>query len=288
MGQPRPSLALMPAAKHRQQQPLPSLRALAWRRRAAKLDYWLWPWLLPLIILGLWWLGGRQQWLGSQVLPSPGEVLDSLTELLASGELQRDVLISLERVLEGFLLGSALGLALGAAMGLSERASDYLYPLVRLIAYVPLLGWLPLLMLAFGIGETLKAVLVAQAALLPVALNTYNGIRAVPPHYVEVGRIYGFSRRQALWRIILPAAFPMVWSSIRYGLTKSWLALVVVELLASSEGLGFLMVDSRQLYRLDAMLVAVVSIGVVGFVLDQVLAMIEKRILRWRRAGFAS
>nr|WP_276584070.1 ABC transporter permease [Pseudomonas sp. RIT-PI-AD] len=206
--------------------------------------------------------------------------------MLANGQLLEHVLISLQRVLLGFFLGSVTGLLLGAAMGLSERASDYLYPLVRLIAYVPLLGWLPLLMLLLGIGETLKIVLVAQAALLPVALNTCNAIRAVPSRYLEVGRTYGFSHRQLLLRVILPAAFPTTWSSIRYALTKSWLALVVVELLASSEGLGFLMVDSRQLYQLDVMLVAVASIGVIGFLLDLILARVERYILRWRRAGF--
>ncbi|MEK1943141.1 MAG: ABC transporter permease [Pseudomonas sp.] len=246
----------------------------------------VWPWLLPVTLVLLWWLSARYEWVASQVLPGPDVVVVSGWDMLSSGLLQEHVWVSLQRVLFGFGLGVISGLLLGAAMGLSERASDYLYPLVRLIAYVPLLGWLPLLMLLLGIGETLKAVLVAQAALLPVALNTCNAIRAVPKRFLEVGRTYGYSRQQLLWRIIMPAAFPTVWSSIRYALTKSWLALVVVELLASSEGLGFLMVDSRQLYQLDVMLVAVASIGVIGFLLDLALATVERHILRWRRPGF--
>lgn len=251
-----------------------------------RLGQWLWPLLLPLSLGLFWWLGSRQEWVASQVLPAPDIVLESARDLIGNGLLQEHVLISLSRVLFGFLLGSALGLLLGAAMGLSERASDYLYPLLRLIAYVPLLGWLPLLMIVFGIGETLKIVLVAQAALLPVALNTSNAIRAVPGRLIEVAQLYGFSRRQVLLKVIAPAAFPSVWSSIRYALTKSWLALVVVELLASSEGLGFLMVDSRQLFQLDVMLVAVAAIGVIGYLLDLGLSLIERRVLRWRRVSF--
>lgn len=257
-----------------------------WRPLGRRLLYLAWPWLLPVTLVSLWWLSGRHEWVASQVLPGPDLVLASAQDMIASGQLQEHVLISLQRVLFGFALGVASGLLLGAAMGLSERVSDYVYPLVRLIAYVPLLGWLPLLMLLLGIGESLKAVLVAQAALLPVALNTCNAIRAVPQRYLEVGRTYGYSHQQLLWRVIVPAAFPTVWSSIRYALTKSWLALVVVELLASSEGLGFVMVDSRQLYQLDVMLVAVASIGLIGFFLDLALALVERRILRWRRSGF--
>lgn len=246
-----------------------------------------WPWLLPTGLMLIWWLSAHYELIAPQVLPGPAAVLTAAMDMIANGQLTEHMSISTQRVLLGFLMGSGMGLLIGVAMGLSERVSDYLYPLVRVIAYVPLLGWIPLLMLLLGIGETLKVILVAKAALLPVALNTCNSIRAVSPRLIEVGRLYGFSHRQLLWRVIFPAAFPSIWSSIRYALTKSWLALVVVELLASSEGLGFLMVDSRQLYQLDVMLVAVAAIGLIGFLLDLGLALIERRILRWRHSGFA-
>lgn len=264
-----------------------TLPSITLSRMTGGVLHFVWPWLLPIGLMLLWWLSARYELIASQVLPGPEMVLNTALDMIGSGQLAEHVSISTQRVLLGFLMGSGIGLLLGVAMGLSECVSDYVYPLVRMIAYVPLLGWLPLLMLLLGIGETLKVVLVAQAALLPVALNTCNAIRAVPSRLIEVGRLYGFSHRQLLWRVIFPAAFPSMWSSIRYALTKSWLALVVVELLASSEGLGFLMVDSRQLYQLDVMLVAVAAIGLIGFLLDLGLALIERRILRWRRSGFA-
>ena len=275
---------LVRIASSRSGEALPSITLARFIRGGV---YVVWPWLLPVGLVLLWWLSARFEWVASQVLPGPEVVVSTALDMLSSGQLEGHISISMQRVIFGFAMGSFIGLTLGLLMGLSERISDYLYPLIRMIAYVPLLGWLPLLMLMLGIGETLKTVLVAQAALLPVALNTSNAIRAVPPALVEVGRTYCFSQRQLLWRIILPAAFPSIWSSIRYALTKSWLALVVVELLASSEGLGFLMVDSRQLYQMDVMLVAVAAIGVIGFLLDLGLALIERRILRWRRSAFA-
>jgi sulfonate transport system permease protein len=89
-----------------------------------------------------------------------------------------------------------------------------------------------------------------------------------------------------LSRVVFPAAAAPIWNGVRYGFTHAWLALVVVELLASSEGLGYMIVFGRQLFQLDVVLAAVVMVGLVGFVLDKMLALIETRLLRWRRAGF--
>jgi len=148
------------------------------------------------------------------------------------------------------------------------------------------LGWLPLLMLLVGIDEALKIILISKAALVPIALNTFKGIRNVPTRYIEVGRVLRFTRRQMLARIVFPAALAPIWNGIRYGLTHAWLALVVVELLASSEGLGFMIVYGRQLFQLDVVLAAVLVVGVVGYALDKVLAAIETRLLGWRKEAF--
>ena len=270
----------------RPSRPLPA--ALALLRVQRLVARYAAPLLLPAALLLLWWLSARLEWLPTELLPAPSEVITALGDMLDSGELQEHLGVSLARVLQGFFLGGLLGLTLGMAMGLSQRVADYLHPLISLIAYVPLLGWLPLLMMLVGVGDALQIILVSKAAFLPVVLNTCNGIRSVPASHVEVARIYGFNRRQMLQRVVLPAAFPSIWNGVRYGLTKTWLALVVVELLASSAGLGFIMVNSRQLYQLDVMLVTVVVIGLFGFALDRLLAAIEARVLHWRDTGFRS
>jgi sulfonate transport system permease protein len=189
-------------------------------------------------------------------------------------------------VLYGFLFGGLAGLGLGIAMGLSSTVKDYLYPSFRIFAQVPSLGWLPLLMMLVGIEEALKIILIAKATFIPVAMNTYKGIGNVSAQFIEVARVYRFSRRQLLAKVVLPAALPSIWNGVRFGLTHAWLALVAVELLASSEGLGFMIVYGRQLYQLDVVLAAVVVVGAVGFILDKALAVIETRLLRWRRSGF--
>lgn len=250
------------------------------------LSSWLLPWALPLALLALWALATHFAWIAPQVLPAPDAVVLTLKDALLSGELWANLQISLLRVLAGFAIGLVGGLALGVAMGLSPTVQDYVYPLFKAFAQVPVLGWLPLLMLLVGIDEALKIILISKAALVPIALNTFKGIRNVPTRYIEVGRVLRFTRRQMLARIVFPAALAPIWNGIRYGLTHAWLALVVVELLASSEGLGFMIVYGRQLFQLDVVLAAVLVVGMVGYALDQVLAAIETRLLGWRKEAF--
>lgn len=258
---------------------LPSIGHAALKRFALS-------WPFPLAILLLWYLAGTFEWLPPQILPPPAMVATTFVDLLRTGELPDNLWISLGRVLAGFAAGGAAGLVLGVVMGLSPTARDYLHPSFRAIAQVPSIGWLPLLMLLVGIGEALKILLIAKAAFVPVALNTYKGLQGVSTRFIEVARVYRFTPWQLLTKVVFPAAFPQVWNGVRYGLTHAWLALVAVELLASSEGLGFMIVYGRQLYQLDVVLAAVVVVGAIGYLLDRLLTLVEHRLLRWRRDAF--
>lgn len=262
------------------------LARLVLRRAAVVARDWLVPSLVPLALLALWAVAAEAAWIPDQVLPAPAAVWKVLVESLQSGELWEHTRISLLRVAAGFGVGLVSGLLLGVAMGLSPLIKDYLFPFFKAFAQVPTLGWLPLLMLLVGIDEALKIILIAKAALVPVTLNTLKGIESVPTRYIEVARVLRFSRWQLLARVVFPAAAAPIWTGIRYGLTHAWLALVVVELLASSEGLGFMIVYGRQLFQLDVVLAAVVVVGAIGYLLDKLLAAAERRVLAWRKEAF--
>lgn len=259
--------------------------AAPWRPPAWLADRLL-AWPLPLALLALWAAATQYGWIAPQVLPSPAAVGAALQDAVASGELWANLKISVLRVLAGFGLGLAGGLLLGTAMGLSSTVQDYIHPLFKAFSQVPVLGWLPLLMLLVGIDEALKIILIGKAALVPIALNTCHGIRSVPTRLIEVARVFAFTRWQLLRRVVFPAAIAPIWNGVRYGLTHAWLALVVVELLASSEGLGFMIVYGRQLFQLDVVMAAVVVVGAAGYLLDKGLAAIEVRLLRWRKEAF--
>ncbi|MEY4581236.1 MAG: hypothetical protein RL701_5939 [Pseudomonadota bacterium] len=238
--------------------------------------------VLPLLTLGLWWTASTRGWVAPQILPAPTRVWHTLLEQVQSGQLFGHMAISLARVAGGFLLGGVIGSLLGVGMGLSRRVEEYLHPTFKVISQVPVLGWLPLAMMLLGIGESLKIVIIATASMVPIAINVLQGIRSVPAGFIEVARVFEFSRMQLLRRVIFPASVPALFVGLRGGLTQAWLSLVTVELLASSEGLGFMIVWGRQLFQLDLVLSAIIVVGLVGLALDKGLALVEARLLRWR------
>jgi sulfonate transport system permease protein len=242
----------------------------------------LWNFVFPAVVLSIWFSGTYWGWLPEQVLPKPADVAGTLLEMLRSGELKTHTGISLLRVIYGFAAGATAGFALGAAMGLSRTVDDYVRPLFTAISQVPALAWIPLAMLLLGIGETLKIVVIAKAAFVPIVMNTSAGIRNVPSVFVEVGETFQFTNWQRLRLVVLPGSIPSIFTGLRYGLTHAWIALVSVELVASSEGLGYLLVWGRQMFWLDTVLVSMIVIGLVGFLTDKALAVVERYLQRWR------
>lgn len=253
--------------------------APAWARQAA---WTAAPWLLPLALLTLWQTGASQGWISPQVLPPPAFVWDTLRDLATSGDLWLNTRASLQRVLVGFALGSLLGLLLGTAMGLSRRLEAYVLPTFNALVQIPVLAWLPFVLLIVGIGEPLKYILIAKAALVPVTLNTLQGFRQASPALREVARVYGYSRRQEVLEVVVPLALPTLFTGLRLGFTKAWLSLVVVELVASSEGLGYLIVYGRQLFQLDLVMAAVIVVGAIGYAIDRLLDWAETRLIQGR------
>lgn len=168
-------------------------------------------------------------------------------------------------------------------MGLSEQVENHVKPLFLAFAQIPTHGWIPLLMLLVGIDETLKISVIAKSAFLPMTLNTFTGIRNIPANYLEVGRALRFSRGQELRLIVLPGAIPSIFTGIRYGLPHSWTSLVGDELLASSQGFGYLLVWGRQMFWLDTVIVAMIVIGLIGFVMDKGLNNTETLLQRWKK-----
>ena len=250
------------------------------RGLAAATGHTLLPILLPLALLAIWQTGAAQGWISAQVLPSPTDVWLTLKDLASSGDLWLNVQASLSRVLVGFAIGALLGIVLGAAMGASRTIEAYVLPTFNALVQIPVLAWLPFVLLLVGIGEPLKYILIAKAALVPVTLNTVQAFRDVPASYLDVARVYGFTPRQRILEVVLPLATPTLFTGLRLGFTKAWLSLVVVELVASSEGLGYLIVYGRQLFQLDLVMAAVIVVGAIGYAIDRMLDLCERRAKR--------
>lgn len=200
--------------------------------------------------------------------------------MIVNGDLAANLGISLKRVALGFAAGAASGLLLGTLIGLSRTIEALLKPTLTAFVQVPVLAWIPMLMIPFGIGETLKLVAIGMAAFTPVVMNTAKGFHQVPKNLVEIGTIYRLNWVQRTLHIMLPGALPAIFVGLRLSLTYAWHSLVVVELVASTEGIGYMAVMARQMFQLDVMLATMMVIGIVGFALDRSLRSAEGELAR--------
>lgn len=242
--------------------------------------------ILPALLYGLWWTAADRHWIAEQILPSPAFVWESLGIVWDSGELLGHVGHSARRAALSLLIGGGIGLVLGFGMGLSERVKAYVFPTFNALSQLPVLGWIPLLIIFIGIEEGLKLSAISIAVVVPVALSALNGIANIPAALLEVGRVYRFGAWQTLTRIVLPATTPALFTGLRQGVMQAWLTTIFVELLSSSEGLGFFMSYSRSLSQIDMVIVSMFAIGVLGIIIELALRLIESRLQGWRRNAF--
>jgi sulfonate transport system permease protein len=236
----------------------------------------------PLLLLAAWTLVTRAHWFSEQILVPPHAVLDAFHEVWDSGELPQDLKISLYRLLLGFVLGALAGVALGVALARWRWAQIYLGPTFQVLRQVPTLSLIPMFVLLFGIGETLKIVIIVKSTLFPVAIATLEGARTIPREYLEVGRAYRLGAWAQFRRIIYPATVPAVLTGMRIALGRSWMVLVAVELLAADTGIGQMMEIGRQMLRLDIVMVGVFVTGLIGFGFDRGLRLLERTLLPWK------
>jgi sulfonate transport system permease protein len=250
-----------------------SVQGLAWTRRFRFA-------VVPAALLLLWQLSASLKLVPLLILPSPLQVWQGFFAASTGGTLLAALEISLQRLVFGYAFGVALGLPLGLLFAISPVIRKLIAPSFWFIVRVPLLAWIPFLMVLFGIGEVLKLVIIAKAVMTPVTINTERAIRGIPAGWRELGRLYRLSPWLTLRRILFPATILPVFTGLRLGLVQAWAVLVAVELLASSNGIGFQLTMARQLFQLDTMLALMAVVGAIGFLLDRVLVLTERQIAR--------
>ena len=184
------------------------------------------------------------------------------------------VLTSLQRVAIGFGLAAVVGVALGALVGQSLWAMRGLDPIFQVLRTVPPLAWLPISLAAFRDSAPSAIFVIFITAIWPVIINTAVGIRNIPQDYRNVARILRLNQAEYFWRIMVPAAAPYIFTGLRIGIGLSWLAIVAAEMLTGGVGIGFFIWDAWNSSRISDIIVALVYIGIVGFLLDKLIAMV--------------
>jgi sulfonate transport system permease protein len=240
----------------------------------------------PALILFMWWFlttaTGR---LSPNTMPSPSAVIDVGIELIRIGRLQSAMWASLQRVLIGLAFGVSAGLVIAVLAGLTTRGEDLIDSSMQVFKAIPNFALTPLLIIWMGIDEGPKIMLIAMSTAMPIYMNTYGAIRNVDNRLVETARTMGVGRIGLVRHIVVPGAVPGFLVGLRISLTNAWLALVFAEQINAPDGLGKLMNDARNWFRLDIMVLVIVIYAILGLLSYSFVRLLERRLLAWRR-GF--
>ena len=237
----------------------------------------------PVLLLLTWQVTSSAGLLSPRTLTPPAQVLSTAEELLSDGRLQSHLLTSFWRASVSLLLGVVIGLVLALVSGLSRVGEALLDGPVQIKRAIPTLALIPLAIIWFGIGEGMKITVVTLAVLVPIYLNTHAALRGVDGRFVELAETVRLTRWQFVRRIAIPGSLPGFFTGLRLGVTISWLALVVVEQINATSGIGSLMTQARNYAQTDIIVVGLVIYALFGLLSDSVVRFVEGRVLSWRR-----
>lgn len=229
----------------------------------------------------------------SPFFPPLSKVLDRFAELWLSGpptslflseKVGTDLLPSLIRLFGGWGIGVILGIVLGVAIGRSRVFGDFVEPIIHFARAIPPPALLPIFFILLGIGDEMKISLIAFAVLWPVLLNTIDGVRSVETLHIDTARVFEFSRAKVFFGIVLPSASPKIFAGLRVSLAVALIVMVISEM-TSSSGIGYNVVIAQRGFRMLDMWAGILVLGILGYVLNAILALVESRVTRWHRGS---
>ncbi len=247
------------------------------------------PNLILLVIVILLWQFVSKVWLPridpqmSVLMPAPTTIAVTATGMIASGELFYHLMASLKREIAAFLVAAA-AIPLGIAMGWWRLVYNQVNPIMEILRPIPPLAWIPLSILWFGIGDEQNEFIIFLGMFFPILVNTIVGVKNIDPNLVRAARSLGAPEHKVLLRIVLKGALPQIITGVRIGLGVGWMALVAAELVGANSGLGFLINDARSMLRTDTIAVGMLTIGVIGLLIDTAIRLVSRRLLPWSLA----
>jgi len=256
---------------------------LGWKRNLRRF-------LVPVALLALWQVSASLNLYDPTFLPAPSTVLEALWQWMFgqrtafawySGTWFEYVYLSTSRVMIGFAIAAVIGVTLGVLIGWNELVADLFDPVVQWLRPIPMTAWIPFATFIFGIREGAAISLIAMGAFYPIVVNCTTGAEQTPKNLVRAALMLGTSPRKILIRVVLPAALPFIFTGLRLGVGIGWVLVIVVEMLAVKGGIGYAMWTAYQFVRIDLIIAAMFTIGVLGLVTDRLLLLISRRLLRW-------
>lgn len=232
------------------------------------------------LVILVWQLFFEFSHYDAALFPSPLMAFDALIEMIKSGELMQHIKTSMTRFAAGYFSAVLAAVVLGLILGRLPKVFQYVNPTVQLLRPISPTAWMPFIVLLFGIGDIPAIVIIFIAAFFPVLLSTVAAVNNIDPIYFKISKNYGITQPALTWKVIFPAAFPQIANGIHLALGTAWIFLVAGEMVGAQSGLGYAIIDARNNIRADVLLATILVIGVIGILLDGLLRLVEKQVLK--------
>lgn len=235
-------------------------------------------------VFAFWWLSTSAA--DSLFFPTPDRVLGAVWDdwIMNIGDSWSDNFWpSIRRLLLGFFLAAILSVAAGVAIGRSPRFGEYVEPIVHFIRAIPPPAMLPLFIVLLGIEDTQKVALIATGVFPPILLNTIDGVRSIDPQQLDTARAFHIGPVRRITHVLLPATAPKIFAGLRISMSIAVILMVISELFAATDGLGFRILQEQRQFKYVELWAGLIVLGVVGAVLNGLLVLAERRVLKWTR-----
>jgi ABC-type nitrate/sulfonate/bicarbonate transport system permease component len=229
----------------------------------------------------LWELVSRAGWANPLILPPVSRIFASFGSLLSSGQIPAQILVSLRRAALGYGLAAIVFIPLGVLMGLFDRLHRALEVVIEMLRPIPPPVVIPVAMLFFGLEDQMKVFVIFFSCAWPILLNTLDGVRNIDRVLLHTARTFGLSQGQIIWRVILPACSPQVMTGLRVSLPITLILVVISEMVGSTDGIGYFVLDSQRRFRVAQMYAGMLSLALLGYALNQLFNFLQRKLLGW-------
>ena len=228
-----------------------------------------------------WELAARAELMNPLIVPSLSRILGVFWDLLWSGQIPTQIMLSMKRAAIGYLLAAAVFIPLGILMGLFRGIHRALEVIVEMLRPVPPPVVIPVALLFFGLGDEMKVFVIFFSCAWPILLNTIDGVRSIDWVLLNTARTFRLSRSQTIWRIILPAASPQIMTGLRVSLPIMLILVVISEMVGSTDGIGYFILDAQRRFRVAQMYAGMLALAILGYALNELFNLAHRRLLSW-------
>jgi len=237
--------------------------------------------LFILVLLVVWELLAQAELLNPLIVPPLSKILDTFAALVWSGQIPLQIIVSLQRAFLGYLLAAVVFIPLGILMGLFDAFHRAVEVIIEMLRPIPPPVIIPVAMLFFGLGDEMKIFVIFFSCAWPILLNTLAGVRNIDRVLLYTARTFGLSRRKIIWQVILPACSPHIMTGLRVSLPIMLIMVVISEMIGSTDGIGYFILDSQRRFRVAQMYAGMLALAIFGYTLNQLFNWAYRRLLPW-------